>query len=185
MNQLAKKTASGAFINIAATLTKNLGQYVIVFPILARILTPEQFGLIAMAMMLVGFLTTFNDLGISAALVREENPSAAFWSSAFWLNLGFGLTMTIAAYMAAPWVAAFFGEPQVEQVARVMSCILMLHCTFLVPMAWLQRNFKFQTIAVIDLTAIFSSSAIAIYMALNGYGVWALAWQPSTICIFS
>lgn len=177
MNQLAKKTASGAIINISVTVTKNLGQFLLVIPILARILTPEQFGLLAMAMTLVGFLTMFNDLGISAALVRAEKPSAAFWSSAFWINIGFGTAMTIAAYFAAPWVAAFFGEPQVEDLVRIMSCVLMLHCTFLVPMAWLQRNYKFQTIAVIDLAAIFLSSAAAIYLALNGYGVWALAWQ--------
>lgn len=177
MNQLAKKTATGAIINISVTLTKNLGQFLIVIPVLARILTPEQFGLLAMAMTLVGFLTMFNDLGISAALVRAEKPSTAFWSSAFWLNLGFGLTMTIAAYFAAPWVAIFFGEPQVEELVQVMSCILMLHCIFLVPMAWLQRNYKFRTIALIDLSAIALSSAAAIYLALTGHGVWALAWQ--------
>jgi len=177
MNQLAKKTATGAFINISVTVTKNLGQFLIVIPVLARILTPQEFGLVAMAMTLVGFLAMFNDLGISAALVRAEKPTPAFWSSAFWINLAFGVAMTIAAYFSAPLVAGFFGEPRVEELVRVMSCVLMLHCTFLVPMAWLQRNYKFQTIAVIDLSAILLSSATAIYLALNGYGVWALAWQ--------
>lgn len=177
MNQLAKKTATGAIINISVTVIKNIGQFLIVIPVLARILTPEQFGLVAMAMTLVGFLTTFNDLGISAALVRAEKPTPAFWSSAFWLNFGFGSAMTLAAYFSAPWVAAFFGEPQVEELVQIMSCVLLLHCVFLVPMAWLQRNLKFQTIAIIDLSAILVSSVVAIYLALNGYGVWALAWQ--------
>jgi len=177
MNQLAKKTATGAIINISVTLLKNLAQFLIIIPVLARILTPEQFGLIAMAMTLVGFLTTFHDLGISAALVRSEKPTPAFWSSAFWLNFGFGSLMTLIAYFSAPWVAAFFGEPQVEELVRLMSCVLLLHCVFLVPMAWLQRNLKFQTIAVIDLAAILISSIAAIYLALNGHGVWALAWQ--------
>ena len=62
--------------------------------------------------------------------------------------------MTLAAYFSAPWVAAFFGEPQVEELVQIMSCVLLLHCVFLVPMAWLQRNLKFQTIAIIDLSAI-------------------------------
>ncbi|NQY97370.1 MAG: lipopolysaccharide biosynthesis protein [Henriciella sp.] len=177
MNQLAKKTATGAIINISVTLFKNLAQFLIIIPILARILTPEQFGLIAMAMTLVGFLTTFHDLGISAALVRAEKPTAAFWSSGFWLNFGFGTLMTVLAYFSAPWVAAFFGEPLVEELVRLMSCVLFLHCIFLVPMAWLQRNLKFQTIAVIDLAAILISSTVAIVLALNGCGVWALAWQ--------
>lgn len=181
MHQLAKKTATGAIINISVTIMKNIGQFLIVIPVLARILTPEQFGLVAMAMTLVGFLAMFNDLGISAALVRAENPTPAFWSSAFWLNLGFGVSMTVAAYLSAPLVASFFGEPQVTELVQVMSCVLLLHCTFLVPMAWLQRNYKFQTIAVIDLLSIFVSSATAIYLALTGYGVWALAWQQITL----
>ncbi len=183
MNDLAKKTASGAVVSIGATLTKNVAQFLIVFPILARILTPAEFGLIAMAMTLVGFLTMFNDLGVSASLVREKDPSAAFWSSAFWLNLAFGLSLTIAAYFAAPLVAMFFGEIQVAVLIQFMASILFMHCAFLVPMAWLQRNYKFTTIALIDIAAVVLSSIVAIYLALNGFGVWSLAWQQ--IIIFS
>ena len=192
MNQLARKTATGAIINISVTMTKNIGQFLIVFPVLARILTPEQFGLVAMAMTLVGLLTMFNDLGISAALVRDENPSAAFWSSAFWLNLAFGLTMAGFAYGVAPYIAAFFAEPLVADFIRALSVVLFLHCLMLVPMAWLQRNFKFQTIAIIDLAAIFLSSVTAIAMALHGFGAWSLVWQQivlhsvkTSACLFA
>lgn len=183
MNQLAKKTATGAAINISVIVTKNIGQFFIVFPILARILTPEDFGLIAVAMTVVTLLTMFNDLGISAALVREEQPTSAFWSSAFLLNIGFGALMTIASYFSAPMVAAFFGEPRVIALIQAMSCMMLLHCSFLVPMAWLQRNYKFQTIAIIDLTAILASSGVAIFLALQGYGVWALAWQQIVVYV--
>ena len=98
-------------MNIGVTVAKNVGQFLIIIPILARILTPEQFGQVAMAMTFVGFFTMFNDLGISAALVRAEKPSAAFWSSAFWINLAFGISLTLLAYFTAPLVAAFFKEP--------------------------------------------------------------------------
>lgn len=177
MSQLAKKTAGGAAMNIGVTVAKNVGQFLIIIPILARILTPEQFGQVAMAMTFVGFFTMFNDLGISAALVRAEKPSAAFWSSAFWINLAFGISLTLLAYFTAPLVAAFFKEPVAADLVRALSIILLLHCAFLVPMAWLQRNYKFQTIAIIDLSGIVLSSIAAVVLALNGYGVWALVWQ--------
>lgn len=177
MNQLGKKTANGAAINVAVTVTKTALQFVVVLPILARVLTPEEFGLVAMAMAFVSFFTMFNDLGISAALVRADEPSAAFWSSAFWTNLALGIVLTALVNLAAPWIALFFSEPVVEPLINGLSCILLMHCAFLVPMAWLQRSFKFRTIAMIDLSATLLSTVAAILIALNGFGVWALVWQ--------
>lgn len=181
MNQLGKKTANGAAINVAVTVTKTALQFIVVLPILARVLTPEEFGLVAMAMAFVSFFTMFNDLGISAALVRADDPSPAFWSSAFWTNLALGVGLTLLVNLAAPWIALFFAEPVVEPLVNGLSCILLMHCAFLVPMAWLQRNFMFRTIAMIDLVATLLSTVVAIGVALGGYGVWALVWQQITL----
>jgi len=177
MNQLARKTVSGAAINIAVTVTKTALQFVIVLPILARVLTPEDFGLVAMAMAFVAFFTMFNDLGISVALVRADDPSPEFWSSAFWTNLALGVLLTLFVLAAAPLIAGFFAEPIVEPLVRGLSSILLMHCAFLVPMAWLQRSFRFRTIAMIDLTATILSAIVAVWLGLNGFGVWSLVWQ--------
>ncbi len=177
MNNLARKTASGAAINIAVTLIKNISSFVIVLPILARILPPEEFGFVGMAMAFVSFFTMFNDLGISAALVRADKPSPAFWSTAFWTNIGLGFFLTVITFLSAPAIADFFKEPIVEQLVQVLSVVLFFHCAFLVPMAWLQRNFHFKKIALINLTSTILSAAVAVWMALSGYGVWALVGQ--------
>ncbi|GAB5458899.1 MAG: lipopolysaccharide biosynthesis protein [Henriciella sp.] len=181
MNQLARKTVNGAAINISVTVTKIVLQFVVVIPILARVLPPSDFGLVAMAMAFVTLFTMFNDLGISAALVRADKPSTAFWSSAFWTNLFIGSLLTLVSYFAAPYIAAFFEEPGVEPLMRALSWVLLMHCIFLVPMAWLQRNYRFSTIAIIDLSAVILSAIVAIATALNGFGVWALIWQQITM----
>lgn len=177
MSELARKTVNGAAINVTVTLAKTVLQFAIVLPILARIIPPEQFGLVGMAMAFVAFFTMLNDMGISAALVRAEKPSAAFWSSAFWTNAMIGALLTALTFLAAPVIAGFFQEPLVEPLVQLLSLTLFMHCMFLVPMAWLQRNFRFRTIALVDLAAITLASATAIAAAAAGHGVWALAWQ--------
>ncbi len=180
MNQFARKTANGVVINVTVAVSKTALQFIIVLPILARLLTPADFGLVAMAMAFVAFFTMFNDLGISAALVRADEPSAAFWSSAFWTNLALGGCLTLLVFAVAPWIAIFFNEPVVESLVRGLSCVLLMHCVFLVPMAWLQRSFRFRTIAIIDASAAIISAIVAIVLALKGFGIWALVWQQIT-----
>lgn len=177
MNTLARKTANGAVINVAVTVTKNISQFVIVLPILARILPPEQFGFVGMAMAFVSFFTMFNDLGISAALVRADKPNPAFWSTAFWTNVFLGVLLTSVTFISAPAISDFFHEPIVEPLVQALSIVLLLHCAFLVPMAWLQRNFRFKQIAIINLTSTILSGITAVAMSLSGFGVWALVGQ--------
>ncbi|MEM1105479.1 MAG: lipopolysaccharide biosynthesis protein [Pseudomonadota bacterium] len=177
MASLARKTLDGAALNVSTVLFKTLIQFMIVLPILARMIPPEQFGYVAMAMAFVGFFTMFNDLGISAALVRADAPSAAFWSTAFWVNLGLGAAMTLCTVLAAPAIAAFYQEPIVEPLVQALSVMVIMHCIFLVPMAWLQRNFRFRTIASIDLISTILSAVTALVAAAQGLGMWALVLQ--------
>ncbi|MEM6534010.1 MAG: lipopolysaccharide biosynthesis protein [Pseudomonadota bacterium] len=181
MNQLGRKTASGGVVTSAGSVISLALQFAIVLPILARLIPPSQFGLVGMASAFILFFSRFNDFGISAALVRAENPSRAFWSTAFWTNLGLGAIMTCFALWAAPFVAAFYREPLVEDIVQALAAILMLHCLLLVPIAWMQRNFKFSQLAAIDLLAAIASAAVAVGLALNGAGVWALVGQQLTM----
>ncbi len=183
MSDLARKTVNGATLNVAVTLFKNVLQLAILLPILARLISPAEFGYVGMAMTFVAAFTMFNDLGISAALVRDDAPSPAFWSSAFWTNIGLGVTVATATYFAAPAIAAFYNQPIVEPLTEVLAVILLMHCAFLVPMAWLQRNFRFGAIALIEFASTVVSSIIVIVMALRGYGVWALVAQQISLYV--
>ncbi len=181
MNSLARKTTSSAAINVGVTLFKTLLQFVIVLPILARIIPPAEFGLVGMALAFVTFFTMLNDFGISAALVRAAAPSRAFWASAFWTNTALGAGLTTLAWFGAGAIAAFYNEPRVGDVMRALSIVLFLHCLFLVPMAWLQRHFRFRAIAIIEITSTILSAALAIWLASRGAGVWALVAQQIAV----
>lgn len=177
MSNLARKTIDGATLNVSTILFKTVLQFVVVLPILARTIPPEQFGYVGMAMAFVALFTMFNDLGISAALVRADAPSPAFWSTAFWTNLALGGAMTIGTFLAAPLIAGFYREPVVEPLVQALSAMVLMHCVFLVPMAWMQRNFRFRTIAAIDLTATLASAVVVLVAAAQGLGMWALVLQ--------
>lgn len=177
MSNLARKTIDGATLNVSTILFKTILQFVVVLPILARTIPPEQFGYVGMAMAFVALFTMFNDLGISAALVRADEPSPAFWSTAFWTNIVLGGAMTVGTFLAAPLIAAFYGEPVVEPLVQALSMMVLMHCVFLVPMAWMQRNFRFRTIAAIDLVATLVSAVVVLVAAAQGLGMWALVLQ--------
>ena len=177
MSDLARKTVDGATLNVSVILFKTMLQFVVVLPILARVIPPEQFGYVGMAMAFVSLFTMFNDLGISAALVRADEPSPAFWSTAFWTNIGLGTAMTLVIFLAAPLIAGFYREPVVEPLVQALAIMVLMHCAFLVPMAWLQRNFRFRAIAGIDLFATLVSAIVAVIAAFQGHGMWALVWQ--------
>lgn len=178
---LGGKTARGAAINIVAILARQGIQFLIVLPILARLLGPEAFGLIAMAMTLVAFLTLFNDVGLSTALVRADAPSDRLWSSAFWINAGMGVAMGAVALLSAPWLAAFYARPEVAPLAQAMAVVMVLHAMTLAPIAWLQREYRFTQIAMIDIASAIGSAAVAIAMGLAGFGVWALVGQQIAV----
>ncbi len=174
---LARKTAGGFLVNALANFVRLGLQFLVVMPILARLLSPQDFGVMAMAMTFVALLGTLNDFGISTALVRVENASGSLWSTAFWTNALLGLVMGGLAFFAAPTLAVFYGEPRVEPLGQAIAAVLVLHALSIVPTTWLQRGLRFRVIAAIDVAAVAGSSAIAIGMVLGGYGVWALVGQ--------
>lgn len=151
-------------------------QFIIVLPIMSRLLPPEDFGIIAMATTLVLFFMIFNDFGIGSALIQHENPDEALWSSAMWTNAGLGVFLAILAYAGSGFVADLFREPRTEPVIQAMAVILVIHCLAIIPSAWLRRHYKFKAIAIIELAAHVLGAAVSISLAFNGAGVWSLVW---------
>lgn len=177
MMGLGRKTVSGFMTNALAVVIRLGIQFLIVLPILARTLTPEAFGVMAMAMTFVALLGTLNDFGISTALVRVEQAPERLWSSAFWTNAMLGLVMSLIAFATAPTLAGFYNVPLIAPLGQAVSLVLFLHALCIVPTAWLQRTFQFRLVATIDVVAVVGSSVIAVAMVTSGYGVWSLVGQ--------
>lgn len=145
--------------------------------ILARLLLPEDFGLVAMAAVVLGFIDIFKDLGTGAALIQRKEVSDDLFSSIFWFNVGFGVLATGVTVACAPLVAAFYKEPRVTPVLMAMSVSFLLSALTIVHNGLMQRQMRFVTLAKIEVAAAAVSYTIGIGAALLGHGVWSLVYQ--------
>ena len=148
--------------------------------ILARLLAPEDFGLVAMAGVVLGFVDLFRDLGTGAALVRAKEVNPALQSSVFWLNLAFGVTMTFLMMAMSPVIASLYREPRVQPVIMVMSVSFLLSSIAIVQSGVMTRKMRFEALAKIELSASALSYAVGIGAALLDQGVWSLVYQTLT-----
>ncbi|MGX4641059.1 MOP flippase family protein [Massilia sp. SYSU DXS3249] len=153
--------------------------------IFARLLAPDDFGLVAMAGVVLGFVDLFRDLGTGAALVRQKELRPSLQSSVFWLNLVFGLTMTLLMMALSPVIAALYREPRVQPVIMVMSVSFLLSSIAIVQSGVLVREMRFEALAKIELAASASSYLVGISAALLGQGVWSLVYQVMTYTALS
>ncbi|MDZ8185818.1 MAG: MOP flippase family protein [Nostoc sp. ChiSLP02] len=149
----------------------------IVFALLARLLGPETFGLVASATIFLTFVGIFLDQGFSVAIVQRKELETEHLDTAFWTNLGIGLLMTIFGIAAAELVADFFSQPQLVPVIRWLSLSFVIISLSSTQEAIFQRNLDFKPLAVRELVAVCISGAVGVTMAFMGFGVWSLVSQ--------
>lgn len=148
---------------------------------LMRLLLPEQFGLIAMVEIFVGFAWLFAELGLSAAVVQREEVDPLLLSSAFWLNLfgGFAVAAVLAA--SAPLVAAFLDEPALVALTLGLCASFPLTGAGAVHRALLLREMRFRELTIVEIAATLAAGSIAVVAALLGAGVWSLVAQSVAV----
>ncbi len=146
----------------------------IVTVVLARLLTPEDFGLVAMVMIFFELSSSFVQSGIGFALVREKTITDIDKSTAFIFNLLMALVFYAILFAAAPSIAAFFQQPLLTNIVRIMGLNLILGSLALVQHAEFTHRIDFKTQTKVRFIAVFISGACAVAMAANGFGVWSL-----------
>lgn len=151
---------------------------------LARLLSPHDYGLVAMVSAAVGFAPMLIDLGTADAAVQKPKITQGEVSSLFWLNMiiGGGFTLTLAC--CSPLIAWFYHEPAVEKVALLSSLTFLFTALSIQHYSLLRRAMRFQAIAMIDTGANLLSTLVAIVMAYSGCGYWALATKPILQALF-
>lgn len=142
--------------------------------VLARLLTPEDFGLVAMVVAISGFFLMFKDLGLTDATVQSEKINQDQVSTLFWINFFFCLILTALFCLAAPLIARFYNEPRLVDITFLLSVTFILAGLSTQHIALLRRNMLFTRIAAIEMMAAFGSTVISIYLAIKGAGYWAL-----------
>jgi PST family polysaccharide transporter len=149
----------------------------IVFSLLARLLGPEAFGLVALAWVFLGLIQIFIDQGFADVIIQREQLDPEHLDTAFWTNLGIGVLLTVSSIVAARFVADLFNQPQLTPIIRWLSIIFLLSALSGVQEAIFKRNLAFKTLAIRELVAVIFGSVVGVTMAFTGFGVWSLVGQ--------
>lgn len=173
---LAKSAIRGISWSSISQFGRQGIQYVTTL-ILANLLVPSDFGLIALALIFIGFLTLFKDMGMSSAIIQRDKNSENLLSTVFWTNLFLGLLYTAIIFICARFIADFYNEPKVELILKVFSPTFMISGISVLHKAILEKELKFKILAKIELLAVIFGSSIGIILAISGYGVWSLVFQ--------
>ena len=155
----------------------NSGITFLVGLVLARLLTPAEYGIMAMITIFIAISTSIVDSGFSNALIRKQDAGRVDYSTVFFFNLGVSAVLYAVLYVGAPRIAAFFKEPLLEDVMRVIGWVLIINALAIIPRTLFVKAVNFRTQTKVSLIASLSSGAVGIGMALGGMGVWSLVGQ--------
>src|ERR1039458_10220519 len=148
--------------------------------IVARILSPHEFGLIALVMVFISFGQVLIDGGFSNALVQSERADEACCSSVFFCNIVIGVGCAISLSLCAPFVAHFYNEPELLHIIPTLSLNFIITSCGLVYSALLVKQLQFKSLAHISVISTVVSGAVGVLLAVNQFGVWSLVGQALT-----
>lgn len=164
-----------------------IGISLISLGIFARLLNPEDFGLVAMATVVTAFIMQFGDLGFASAVIRRKDCNQEFLSSVFWLTLALGLVLTVFVWSLAPIVGRAYLQPGVSPIVQGLSIGLLVQAALTVPKSLLERDLAFVKLAILEFTALVLGTSVGILCAVLGAGVWSLVINavaiPSILCL--
>lgn len=145
--------------------------------ILARLLTPEEYGVMAMVSIFIAISNSIIDSGFSSALIRKVKVKPIEYNTVFYFNLLISLLLYICLFFISPFIALFFREPILCEVMRVIGLILIINALSIIPYTIFVREINFKTQTIISLIASVGSGVIGVWMAFSGQGVWSLVGQ--------
>jgi PST family polysaccharide transporter len=179
MKDLKQKAIRGGFAKVCAQAANFVLRLASVM-ILARLLTPRDFGLVGMVTALTGVLGLFRDFGLSSAAIQRVNVTEEQVSTLFWINILVGAILAVLTLLMAPAISLFYHEPRLLGVTAVLGIGFLFNAAGVQHGALLQRQMRFTTVAAIDTLALVLSIVVGIGMALRGYGHWSLVGMTLT-----
>ncbi len=163
------------------------GYYLIAFTsniVLARLLSPSDFGKVAIALFFVSLGAVIAESGFGGALIKSSTATDLDFSTAFTVNFALSAVLTAVIILCSESIAGFFGDAELRSVLVFLSLSQMLSAFYLVQVNRLTRSMRFRAKVIYDFLAIGASSGVSILLALNGAGIWSLVvMQPMTIAI--
>ena len=179
MAQFKQQLLSGVFWTTVQMLVNRSFSFIIKL-VLARVLFPEDYGIIGMAVVFTSIIGVFNEMGLGAALIqrKDEELSESHFNTAFWSGLIVALVLyAIILFVVAPFAAFFFNEPILNEIIPVLSIGVLVTPINIVHKAQLHRRLDFKKISIISNTSTIIAGILALILALNGAGVWSLVFN--------
>lgn len=175
-NNLKQKAVSGMVWSALQKYSTMLIHFVSDI-ILARLLTPFDYGCIGMLMIFMVLAESFIDGGFGSALIQKKRPTQEDYSTIFFWNLGMAVLLYAVLYLSAPYIARFYGIPLLSPVLRVQGIILFIYAFNIVQRNQLQKKLNFKVLSIVTITTSIISLIVTILLAYHGYGVWSLVVQ--------
>ena len=173
---LKDKTVKGTFWSAADAFLGH-GVLLLVGIVLARLLSPEEYGLIGIVTIFTTVMKGIMDSGFSSALIRKQDITNEDYNTLFFFNFFVSMFLYALLYIGAPWIAFFFERPLLLSLVRVVGLILIFQSLGIVQETILKRRIDFKTRTKASFISAITSGVVGIGMALCGCGVWSLAGQ--------
>lgn len=167
-------------------LLDRMGQQVLLFVVgitVANILSVEDYALVGMLSIFIALANIVLESGFSAALIQKQQSTEQDFSSVFWLNIGMSLLLYLLLVLSSPWIAQFFNQPKLSELAIVIFLALPINSLTIIQTTLLNKEIRFKALAKINLLSITISGVSSLLMALYGLGIWTLALQPVILAL--
>lgn len=173
---LKQKTVKGVFWSSVERFSVQGIQFLVMI-IMARLLTPKDYGLVGMVAIFIAIAQSLVDSGFSQALIRKQNRTEIDNSTVFYFNIVVGVLLYFILFAIAPWIADFYDSPELTALMRVVCLSVVFNSLVVVQRALLTVNIDFKTQAKASLTAAIVSSVVGIGMAYSGFSYWSIVAQ--------
>ncbi|TXF90947.1 MOP flippase family protein [Neolewinella aurantiaca] len=176
MKNFRKNTVLGLKWNMANRMISQVLSLIIGI-VLARLLSPKEFGVVGIVLVFRGVAGLFLDFGFTSAIIQNKNSDSRHWSSVFWFNLIISLLLAIIFSLSAPLIADFFNQPALNEVTVAIAWTLVVQAFGMVQISLFQKALRFKKIAIVELISQIIAGVFSIYAAYNGWSYWSLILQ--------
>jgi teichuronic acid exporter len=183
VDNLKQKTLSALSWSFIESIAARSVQFIVGI-ILARLLFPEQFGLIGMLTIFMAVSQTFLDSGFGSALIQKQDATPTDINSIFYFNILVGFAAAGLLCLVAPWIAAFYNQPILTPLMRALSLTIVINSFGMIQGTILQKEIDFKSMTQVSLIASVLSGIIGISLAAKGFGVWSLVVQQVSGSLF-
>lgn len=145
--------------------------------VIARLLTPSSYGLVAMLSIFLAIGQSLIDSGFGSALIQKKNCTQSDYSTVFYFNIVVSVILYLICFVASPYIAAFYNEPQLESITKVSTLVFIINALAIVQRTKLTKNLDFKSQSKATIISTITSGLVGIFLAYKGFGAWALVVQ--------